>query len=97
MTSCYLTQVYGNFYISFCTLGNLLLAVGRVEMIKMALNIKDQEASVIPNRLLFLWVLILGLESREYGLGIRYADQAKVGTNFVDKQRSLGRYSSLTG
>jgi hypothetical protein len=33
------------------------------------------------------------LKIREYGLEIRHADQAKVGTNFSDKLRSLGRYS----
>jgi hypothetical protein len=40
------------------------------------------------------------LENREYGLGIRHADHVapsipKVGTNFADKLRSLGLYSSL--
>jgi hypothetical protein len=40
-----------------------------------------------------------GLENRDYGRGIRCADHAlsaKVGTNFADRWRSLGRYSLLT-
>jgi hypothetical protein len=41
-----------------------------------------------------------GLENRKYGLGIRYANHVppsspKVDTNFADKRRSLGRYSSF--
>jgi hypothetical protein len=42
------------------------------------------------------------LENREYGLGIRHADHVapcihkNVGTNFADKLRSLGRYSSFS-
>jgi hypothetical protein len=41
-----------------------------------------------------------GLETREYGRRDRHADHVapsirKVGANFADKGRSLGRYSSL--
>jgi hypothetical protein len=42
-----------------------------------------------------------GLEIREYGLRIRHvyhvapSSRKEVGTNFTDKRRSLGRYSSL--
>jgi hypothetical protein len=41
-----------------------------------------------------------GLGNRDYGRGIRHVDHvapsiATVDTNFVDKRRSLGRYSSL--
>jgi hypothetical protein len=43
---------------------------------------------------------LCGLENREYGRGIRFADHVvpispNVGTNFADKLRSPGRYSSL--
>jgi hypothetical protein len=32
-----------------------------------------------------------GLENRDTEVGIRFADHAKVGINFVDQRRSLGR------
>jgi hypothetical protein len=39
-----------------------------------------------------------GLDNRDYGLGIRHAEHPlsiKFGTNFSEKPRSFGRYSSL--
>jgi hypothetical protein len=54
---------------------------------------------IIPQSVLVVYA-VKSLVNRNYGLGIRHADHVapvsvKIGTNFADKLRSLGRYCSL--